>query len=155
MEGGGALVERMRLARHHATGLPGRNATARGTPVNIVSCTLLGMWSVNVARPHDMDSALILELGQQIKFRKIYGRSLSSFPFFQAFFRRFSFIFPASFYLYFIVFRFTTIYVDYLCLLAIWKPKSDFRAHSRTTTRHHWPCVAERVPIRTPPMPPN
>jgi hypothetical protein len=64
MEGEGALVERMRLACHHTTGLPGWNATAHGTPVNIVSCTLLGMWSINVARPHDMDSVLILELGQ-------------------------------------------------------------------------------------------
>jgi hypothetical protein len=113
MEGRGALVERMRLVRHHATGILGWNATARRTPLNTVSCMLLGMWSINVARPHDMDSVLILKLGQQIGFRKIYGRSLSSFPFFQAFFRRFSFIFLASFYLYSIVFRFTTIYEDY------------------------------------------
>jgi hypothetical protein len=110
MEGGGALVEWMRLMRCHTTGIPGRNATTRRTPLDTVSCMLLGMWSINVARPHDMDSVLILELGQQIKFRKIYSRSLSSFPFFQAFFRRFSFIFPASFYLYYIVFRFITIY---------------------------------------------
>ena len=104
MEGGGALVEQMRLACRHATRILGWNATVHRTPVNIDSCTLLGMWSVNVACPHDMDSVLILKLGQQIGFRKIYGRSLLSFPFFQAFFRRFSFIFLASFYLYSIVF---------------------------------------------------
>ena len=63
-----------------------------------------------MARPHDMDSVLILKLGQQIEFRKIYSRSLSSFPFFQALFQRFSFIFLASFYLYYIDFRFITIY---------------------------------------------
>jgi hypothetical protein len=86
MEGGGALVEQMRLACCHATGILGQNATTYRTPVNIVSCMLVGMWSINVACPGDMDSVLILNLGQQIGFRKIYGRSLLSFPFFQTLF---------------------------------------------------------------------